>query len=94
MIPCACLDQPDLLCLCPPQAAFPQYENPHAKSDYAELADALGLGGATEDEKVIRLINAIEDLKRKVEIPASIKEVIQVRELSQYPGRGGAPGGA
>lgn len=59
------------------QSAFPQYESPHAKADYAALADALALGGSTEDEKVILLINAIEDLKKKLEIPSTIREIIQ-----------------
>lgn len=48
------------------QAAFPQYQFPKAKEDYAELADLLKLGGNTPDEKVARLIEAIEDLKRQV----------------------------
>ena len=34
------------------QSAFPQYEFPQAKQQYAEIADMLGLGGHTEDEKV------------------------------------------
>lgn len=34
------------------QAAFPQYKYPHAKTQYAELATMLGLGGETKDEKV------------------------------------------
>ena len=42
----------------------------------------LGLGGATEDEKVIHLINAVEELKKKVDIHSTLKEVIQVRESS------------
>ena len=45
----------------------------------------LGLGGATEDEKVINLINAVEELKKKVDIPSTLKEVIQVlRESEQW----------
>lgn len=39
-------------CLSPTQSAFPQYEFPQAKQQYAEIADMLGLGGHTEDEKV------------------------------------------
>ena len=34
------------------QTAFPQYEFPHAKKSYAEIADLLGLGGKNDDEKV------------------------------------------
>ncbi len=60
-------------------AAVPQYEFPHAKQDYADLSDAMGLGGATVDEKVIKLIEAIEELKKKVGIPTSIKAIMEVR---------------
>ncbi len=34
------------------QAAFPQYQYPKTKQQYAELASMLNLGGNTEDEKV------------------------------------------
>ncbi|WP_035291013.1 bifunctional acetaldehyde-CoA/alcohol dehydrogenase [Clostridium sp. KNHs214] len=56
------------------QAAFPQYKYPNAKERYARIADYLGLGGKTADEKVILLIKAIDELKAKVNIPMSIKE--------------------
>jgi acetaldehyde dehydrogenase/alcohol dehydrogenase len=56
------------------QAAFPQYKYPSAKSRYARIADYLNLGGDTEEEKVELLIAAIEELKRKIGIPKTIKE--------------------
>ncbi|KRQ86511.1 Aldehyde-alcohol dehydrogenase [Caloramator mitchellensis] len=56
------------------QTAFPQYKYPNAKWRYAQIADYLRLGGKDEDEKVELLINAIEQLKEKVNIPKSIKE--------------------
>ena len=56
------------------QTAFPQYTYPTAKSRYARIADYLQLGGKTEDEKVERLIKAIEDLKAKLDIPAAIRD--------------------
>ena len=56
------------------QGTFPQYDHPHAKERYAQVADYLGLGGKTADDKVEKLIAAIEDLKAKVGIPKSIKE--------------------
>jgi acetaldehyde dehydrogenase/alcohol dehydrogenase len=56
------------------QAYFPQYKYPDAKARYARIADYLGLGGKTADEKVDRLINAIEKLKANVKIPVSIEE--------------------
>nr|VUW49426.1 aldehyde/alcohol dehydrogenase 1 [Polytomella sp. Pringsheim 198.80] len=61
------------------QAAHPQYRWPRAKNDYAQIADVLGLGGSpgamTDDEKVIKLIEAIEELKRELEIPATLKDI-------------------
>jgi acetaldehyde dehydrogenase/alcohol dehydrogenase len=56
------------------QAAFPQYKYPLAIERYARIADYLGLGGKTGPEKVERLIAAVEDLKGKVEIPATLRE--------------------
>jgi acetaldehyde dehydrogenase/alcohol dehydrogenase len=56
------------------QAAFSQYDRPKAKCRYAEIAECLGLGGATKDEKVENLIQWVEELKKELEIPASIQE--------------------
>lgn len=56
------------------QTAFPQYKYPNAKSRYAKMADYLQLGGETEDEKVEALINAIDELKMKLNLPMTIKE--------------------
>jgi acetaldehyde dehydrogenase/alcohol dehydrogenase len=56
------------------QAAFPQYAYPSAKARYARIADHLGLGGDSPEEKVERLIAAIEDLRRKLDLPATIRE--------------------
>ncbi|MGL5576253.1 MAG: bifunctional acetaldehyde-CoA/alcohol dehydrogenase, partial [Sarcina sp.] len=56
------------------QAAFPQYKYPNAKWRYAQVADYLGLGGKTEDEKVNNLIKAIDELKAKLNIPTSIAD--------------------
>jgi acetaldehyde dehydrogenase/alcohol dehydrogenase len=56
------------------QAAFPQYKYPNAKWRYAKIADYLGLGGNTDEEKVELLIKAIDELKAKVGIPRSIEE--------------------
>lgn len=64
------------------QAAFSQYDRPKAKCRYAEIAQYLGLGGATKDEQVENLINWVESLKRDLEIPASIREArIDEREF-------------
>lgn len=56
------------------QAAFPQYEYPQAKARYARVAGYLGLPGENDDERVASLIRAVEDLKRRVGIPATIRE--------------------
>lgn len=54
------------------QAAFPQYEYPSAKSRYARIAEYIGLGGRNDDDKVERLIAAIEDLKASLDLPKTI----------------------
>ncbi|PRY52338.1 acetaldehyde dehydrogenase /alcohol dehydrogenase AdhE [Arcticibacter pallidicorallinus] len=66
------------------QAAFPQYKYPNAKWRYARVADYLNLGGETDTEKIELLIAAIDDLKAKVGIPASIKE-FGISEKAFYP---------
>lgn len=55
------------------QTAFSQYDRPKAKCRYAEIADHLGLGGADNDHKVARLVDWLEELKRQLDIPPSIK---------------------
>ncbi len=62
------------------QATFSQYKYPNAKWRYSRIADYLNLGGETEEEKVDRLIAAIEELKRQVGIPAGIQDVIKESE--------------
>lgn len=56
------------------QGIFPQYQYPNARAAYAEFADALGLGGKTDEEKVNNLIKALQELKKKLNIPLSIKD--------------------
>lgn len=58
------------------QAIFPQYKYPNAKWRYAQIADYLKLGGETDDEKVEKLVEAVENLKRELDIPMTIKEVL------------------
>ncbi len=53
---------------------FPQYDHPHTLARYAQVADALGLGGSSDEEKLEKLMAAINDLKAKVGIKASIRE--------------------
>nr|WP_231506061.1 bifunctional acetaldehyde-CoA/alcohol dehydrogenase [Planktothrix serta] len=66
------------------QATFSQYKYPNAKWRYSRIADYLRLGGETEDEKVDRLILAIEELKRQVGIPASIQEVLTDKTEAEF----------
>ena len=53
---------------------FPQYDHPHTLRRYAEFAEELGIKGKDDSEKVENLIKAIEELKKKIGIKASIKE--------------------
>ena len=56
------------------QAAFAQYKYPNAAYRYAKIADYLGLGGSSIEEKVELLISEIEKLQRKVNMPMTIEE--------------------
>ena len=53
---------------------FSQYDHPHTLARYAEVADYLGLGGKTDEDKLENLIKAIDELKEKVGIKKTIKE--------------------
>ncbi len=53
---------------------FSQYDHPHTLERYAEVADSLGLGGDTNNEKLKNLINAVNSLKKRVGIKESIKD--------------------
>ena len=53
---------------------FPQYDHPHTLKRYAEVAEALGLGGANDEESLNNLIKAIDELKEKIEIKKTIKD--------------------
>ena len=53
---------------------FSQYDHPHTQARYAEIADYLCLGGATDEEKVELLIAKINELKAQVGIKSTIKE--------------------
>lgn len=53
---------------------FPQYDHPHTLQRYAQIADALGLGGANDDEKLDNLIAAVHDLKMRVGIKETIRD--------------------
>ncbi len=59
---------------------FPQYDHPHTLARYAEVADFLGLGGQSDEEKLENLINALEELKEKVGISSSIQDYVPDEE--------------
>jgi acetaldehyde dehydrogenase/alcohol dehydrogenase len=54
--------------------AFSQYQYPHTLSRYAEIADFLGLGGKSDEEKLNKLIAKINDLKKTIGIKPAIKD--------------------
>lgn len=53
---------------------FPQYDHPRAMERYAEIADALGLTGTTNEEKLENLVRAVDELKEKVGIKKTIRD--------------------
>ena len=53
---------------------FLQYDHPHTLRRYAEVAEALGLGGANDEESLNNLIKAINELKEKIGIKKTIKD--------------------
>ncbi len=52
---------------------FPQYDHPHTLRRYAEVAEALGVSGKNDAEKLEGLIAKVEELKAKVGIKPSIQ---------------------
>ena len=53
---------------------FSQYDHPHTLARYAEVAEALGITGKNDEEKLEGLIKAINELKDKIGIKHSIQE--------------------
>ena len=53
---------------------FPQYDHPHTLARYAEVADALGVKGRTDADKLEGLIKKIDEMKDYVGIKKSIQE--------------------
>ena len=53
---------------------FSQYDHPHTLERYAEVADYLGLGGSSHEEKLENLIRAINELKARVGIRKTIRD--------------------
>ena len=53
---------------------FPQYDHPHTLRRYAEIAEALNIGGASDYEKMENLITKIDELKEKIGIKKTIRD--------------------
>ena len=53
---------------------FPQYDHPHTLRRYAEIAEALNIGGANDYEKMENLITKIDELKERIGIKKTIRE--------------------
>lgn len=53
---------------------FPQYGYPHTLRRYAEVAERLGLGGKSDQEKLDNLIEAVDKLKERVGIKKTIAD--------------------
>ena len=63
---------------------FPQYAYPHTLERYAQVADALGIKGKNNAEKLDGLAEAITELKHKIGIKDTIREYgIDEKEFSE-----------
>ncbi|MFV0548837.1 MAG: bifunctional acetaldehyde-CoA/alcohol dehydrogenase [Limnobaculum xujianqingii] len=58
------------------QTAFSQYDRPQSRRQYAEIADHLGLSapGDRTAAKIEKLLNWLDEIKKELDIPASIRE--------------------
>ncbi len=55
---------------------FPQYDHPHTLARYAMVADCLGCGGNTDEEKFAALIQKIDELKAAIGIKPTIRDYV------------------
>ena len=53
---------------------FPQYDHPQTLRRYAQIAEALGINGKNDNEKLERLLVMIDELKDKIGIKHTIKD--------------------
>lgn len=60
----------------PKMGTFPQYDHPKTLHRYAEIADALELGGKDDKEKLENLIKAIKTLQKTIGIKPTIKDYV------------------
>ena len=59
---------------------FPQYDHPHTLRRYAEVAESLGIAGATDEEKLEGLIEKIRALKARIGIRPTIRDYVPDEE--------------
>ena len=53
---------------------FPQYDHPKTLRRYAEIAEALGVKGSSDEESLENLIKKIDELKEKIGIKKTIRD--------------------
>ena len=53
---------------------FPQYDHPQTLRRYAQIAEALGINGKNDNEKLEKLLVMIDELKDKIGIKHTIKD--------------------
>ena len=53
---------------------FPQYDHPQTLRRYAQIAEALGIEGKNDTEKLEKLLTKIDELKDKIGIKHTIKD--------------------
>ena len=72
------------------QTAFSQYDRPKSVARYAEIARYLGLEASRDHERVEKLIEWVDELKRTLGIPASIQAagVAEADFLAKVPAGG------
>ena len=59
---------------------FPQYDHPHTLRRYAEVAEALGVDGADDNEKLNGLLDKITALKNEIGIMPTIRDYVPDEE--------------
>nr|WP_316632180.1 bifunctional acetaldehyde-CoA/alcohol dehydrogenase [uncultured Ruminococcus sp.] len=59
---------------------FPQYDHPHTLRRYAEVAEALGVDGADDTEKLNGLLEKITTLKNEIGILPTIRDYVPDEE--------------
>ena len=53
---------------------FPQYDHPVCLRRYADVAESVGIKGKTDQEKFDKLLVKLDELRKAVGLPASIKD--------------------